>query len=185
MLIYNPIAMREKPIYTLPIRLRRDLGLIAVLELPLMLLSTVLFASGLDQWWNTPFDPLLNAGLAFVGLGYGLYTYKIFAAMGTLGLSQSRNLIWGNALYYVVMWAAINISAITQISINSPAIIMATFPILLLAFYYINQGKKLDNHQPEPARSESLETSEFENWLAQTEEDDHPTANREASHEPV
>lgn len=176
--------MHEMPVFTLPIRLRRDLGLIAVLELPLMLLSMILFASGFEQWWNTPFDPLLNAGLAFVGLGYGLYAYKILAAMGMLRLSQGRNLIWGNALYYMVMWAVINITTLVQASTNGLAILMATIPILLLSFYYVNQGKKLENYRPELSLSEPSETSEFEDWLAEaeTEDLDRPTADRETSH---
>jgi len=174
--------MHEKFLTALPIRLRRDLGLIAVLELPLILLSMILFASGLARWWSAPLDPLLNAGLALVGLGFGLYFYKILAALGILGLSQGRNLIWGNALYYLIMWAVINISTLVQASTNGLAILMATIPILLLSFYYVNQGKKLEKYQPEASASMSSETSEFADWLAKTEAIDRPTADREAFH---
>jgi hypothetical protein len=137
----------------LPLRTRRALGWIALLESPLIFLALFPLTMAIDAVFTAESVStflMLSTLAGYLTLGLGLYAYKIWMALGKVEGTQAQNLLWGHAAYYIVFYLVAMVVAIHESAeVLNVAIWMLPLPIL--AVWYAHEGRMLGRALPQQA----------------------------------
>lgn len=127
-----------------PLRLRSNLGLIALLELPLILMSFGILIAGLDSVLMRSYSLAMSAAVGYLLLGYGLYAFKILLALGRIEGKQAWNILVGNAAYYLTMWAGLCMAILSDgVSSSKLQVLLGILPLALLGIWYAQQRHRV------------------------------------------